>query len=157
MAFLFESKKPSTTIDALRLCVNLYMYNTIDGDKFKNEQEFEDDIRNMLKGVGFKVLEKHNVENTKIIYERDFADVEKQIPDIAIQCIDGLVFLELKFKRSPQVYLDDIEKVNNYLKKGKCAAAGVLFLDDVYRDRWKQCQKNHKYYNYWQLDKKRVV
>ena len=81
MAFLFESKKPSTTIDALRLCVNLYMYNTIDGDKFKNEQEFEDDIRNMLKGVGFKVLEKHNVENTKIIYERDFADVEKQIPD----------------------------------------------------------------------------
>jgi hypothetical protein len=38
--------------------IDKYMKNTIDGDQFEDEQDFEDDVREMLKAKGFIVQEK---------------------------------------------------------------------------------------------------
>ena len=52
------------SIDELRLVVNNYMRYEVDGDKFNDEQEFENEVRKLLKAHGFKIQDdKHNVEN----------------------------------------------------------------------------------------------
>ena len=143
------------TIDDLHRVVENYMKHEVDGDKFRDEQAFEDAVRAILKKSGFEVLEKHNVEHTReLVEEKLFSGVDGQIPDISIQCRDGLVFLELKFKNTPQKYKEDIEKVANFLRAGKCDAAGVLFLDDTHYPGWEQCKKNPKYYYLWRLDRR---
>lgn len=146
----FASKK---YISELSSTIDQYMKNTINGDQFKNEQDFEDAVRKMLKEKGFKVQEKQNVENAiKEVNERSFSgDVENKIPDIVIECREGLVFLELKFENSPAMYLDDRMKVLDYKKQQKCAAAGVLFLDKKQYHGWERCVANPAYYYYWDL------
>lgn len=142
------------TIKELSIAVNNFMRYEVDGDMFANEQDFENAVRTMLEQEGFVVLEKHNVENTRELVERHFSsDVNLQIPDISVQCKDGLVFLELKFKNTPNNYQADEEKISNYLKEKKCVVAGVLFLDEIHYKDWVQCQQNKKYYYYWQLYK----
>ena len=133
--------------------IDKYMKNTINGDQFKNEQDFEDAIRTMLKDKGFKVQEKQSVENAiKEVSERHFSGkIEGNIPDIAVECREGLVFLELKLKNSAAMYLSDERKVQNYREKKKCAAAGVLFLDKEQYPNWVQCETNTAYYYYWDL------
>ena len=153
--FKYVVKGQQKTIDDLCRVVENYMRLKVDGDKFTDEKHFERAVRDMLEHEGFEVLKKQDVENTNsAVNERDFANVDRQIPDISIKCIDGLVFLELKVKRTPKVYQEDEEKCANYLKQGKCNAAGVLFLDDTERLNWKRCQKNTKYYYLWKLQKK---
>lgn len=141
------------SISDLKITVDDYMKNTINGDQFDDEQAFEDDVREMLKAKGFIVQEKQNVENAiKEVNERSFSgDVENKIPDIVIECREGLVFLELKFENSPAMYLDDRMKVLDYKKQQKCAAAGVLFLDMKQYHGWERCVANPAYYYYWDL------
>lgn len=143
------------TINDLRQVVDRYMRLEVDGDNFAKEKNFENAVKAMLEQEGFIVLKKQDVENTqKAINEREFANVDRQIPDISIKCRDGLALLELKFDDSPKVYKDDIDKIDNYLKEAVCAASGVLFLDATCYPGWKQCQKNSKYHYYWDLKKK---
>ena len=142
------------SIDELRRVVGYYMRFEVDGDKFNDEQDFENEVRKLLKAHGFKIQDdKHNVENAiNEAKERLFAGrVEDKIPDIVVECAEGLVFLELKFKNTDTMYNSDIEKVQQYRKLKECAAAGVLFLDEKYILGWLQCQKNKKYYYYWDL------
>lgn len=141
------------SISDLKITVDNYMKNTINGDQFDDEQAFENDVREMLKAKGFIVQEKQNVENAiKEVNERSFSgDVENKIPDIVIECREGLVFLELKFENSPAMYLDDRMKVLDYKKQQKCAAAGVLFLDMKQYHGWERCVANPTYYYYWNL------
>ena len=134
--------------------IDKYMKNTINGDQFKNEQDFEDAIRTMLKDKGFKVQEKRNVENAiKELNEKNFSEeIEKKIPDIAVECREGLVFLELKFKNTDAMYSEDMRKVQNYRVEKKCTAAGVLFLGSKKQyPNWVQCKANTEYYYYWNL------
>lgn len=134
------------TIQELLDVIDKYMSNIIDGDNFNNEQDFEDEIRAMLEKEGFDVLEKHNVKNTQeLVEQREFGAVEDQIPDIAVQCEDGLVFLELKLRATPQEYDEDIQKVKKYVELGKCKVGGVLFLSEVQRQGWSICQANKSY------------
>jgi hypothetical protein len=151
----FSEKKNLNTIDELCTIIEHYMRFEVDGDNFRDEQHFENAVRAVLEQAGFKVQPKQDVKNTiASVNEKYFGDVNRQIPDISIQCKDGLVFLELKFKNTPQKYIEDIEKIANYLRLGKCDAAGVLFLDDTQYSGWEQCKKNPKYYYFWQLKKK---
>ena len=137
----------------LQSTIDYYMKNTINGDLLDDEQEFEDAVRTMLKDKGFKVQEKQNVENAiKEVNERSFSgEVENKIPDIAVECHEGLVFLELKLNDSEPLYIADTKKVQEYLDKKKCAAAGVLFLDMKQYHGWKHCMANPTYYYYWDL------
>ena len=146
----FADKK---CISELRSTIDKYMKNTVNGDQFENEQDFEDAIRTMLKEKGFKVQEKQNVENAiKAINERSFSgEVENKIPDIAVECRDGLVFLELKLNDSEPLYIADITKVQDYRKKEECAAAGILFLDEEQYHSWERCLANPKYSYLWDL------
>ena len=146
----FASKK---CISELSSTIDKYMKNTINGDQFKNEQDFEDAIRTMLKDNGFKVQEKQNVENAiKEVNERSFSgELEREIPDIIVECREGLVFLELKLNDSEPLYIADIKKVQDYREKKKCAAAGVLFLDKEQYHGWEHCVANPAYYYYWDL------
>ena len=139
-------------ISELSSTIDKYMKNTINGDQFENEQDFEDAIRTMLKDNGFKVQEKQNVENAiKELNEKNFSEeIEKKIPDIAVECREGLVFLELKFKNTDAMYSEDMRKVQNYRVEKKCTA-GVLFLDEERRYAWKRCIANSSYYYYWNL------
>ena len=141
------------TIQELRQTVENYMKFQVDGDNFTSEQEFEDEVRAMLISADFIVQDKHNVNNAnKIAEERHFSGrIEDQIPDIAVECAEGLVFLELKFKNNDALYNMDRLKVRDFVTYKKCIAAGVLFLDEKYRQGWIQCQKNRKYYYYWDL------
>lgn len=140
------------TIQELRQTVENYMKFQVDGDKFSSEQEFEDEVRAMLINAGFIVQDKHNVNNAnKIAEERHFSRIEDQIPDIAVECAEGLVFLELKLKNNDAMYEMDKLKVRDFVIYKKCVAAGVLFLDEKYRQGWIQCQKNRIYYYYWDL------
>ena len=141
------------SISDLKITVDDYMKNTINGDQFDDEEDFEDDVREMLKAKGFIVQEKQNVENAiKEVNERSFSgEVENKIPDIAVECHEGLVFLELKFKNTDAMYSEDMRKVQNYRVEKKCTAAGVLFLDEERRYAWKRCIANSSYYYYWNL------
>ena len=140
-------------ISDLKITIDKYMKNTINGDHFENEQAFEDDVRKMLKAKGFIVQEKKNVENAiKEISERRFSGkIEGKIPDIIVECREGLVFLELKLNDSEPLYIADIKKVQDYREKKKCAAAGVLFLDKEQYHGWEHCVANPAYYYYWDL------
>lgn len=140
-------------ISELSSTIDKYMKSTINGDQFEHEQDFEDAIRTMLKDKGFKVQDKQNVENAiKEISERRFSEkIEGKIPDIAIECCEGLVFLELKLNDPEPLYLDDRMKVQDYRDKKKCAAAGVLFLDMKQYHGWERCVANPTYYYYWDL------
>ena len=153
--FKYVAKGQQKTIDDLCRVVEHYMKYEVDGDCFSDEQHFENAVRAVLAQASFDVREKQDVKNAvESINERCFGNINRQIPDIEIYCADGIVFLELKFKRTPQVYQEDEEKCANYLKQGKCNAAGVLFLDDTERLNWKRCLKNTKYYYLWKLQKK---
>lgn len=147
----FSLRKKS--IQELRQTVAYYMRYDVDGDQFDNEQEFEDAVRAMLEGADFIIQDKHKVENAiKEAEERHFSGrIEDQIPDIVVECAEGLVFLELKFKNTDAMYKMDRLKVHDYVFYKKCIAAGVLFLDEGWRLGWSQCQKNKKYYYYWSL------
>ena len=146
----FAGKK---CISELISTIDKYMKNTINGDLLDDEQEFEDAVRNVLKAKGFIVQEKQNVENAiKELNEKNFSEeIEKKIPDIAVECREGLVFLELKLNDSEPLYIADIEKVQEYRDKKKSAAAGVLFLDKEQYPNWMQCKANPKYNYYWDL------
>ena len=137
----------------MRNVVANYMRNVVDGDDFINEQQFEDEVRDMLEAAGFVVQDKHNVENAiREIKERYFSGtIFDKIPDIIVECAEGLVFLELKFRNTDKMYDNDIKKVAKYRNLPECAAAGVLFLDEGYRYGWLRCLKNPKYYYYWDL------
>lgn len=131
------------TIDDLENAIRSYMDFDVEGSDFEVEQDFEDAVKEMLIDEGFKVLPKKNVENTNKLIEGTFSkNVDRQIPDISVECEDGIVMLELKFCREPSVYADDEDKVEGYLKADKCDVAGVLFLDDVMRKDWKTCGMN---------------
>lgn len=146
----FAGKK---CISELQSTIDYYMKNTINGDQFKNEQDFEDAIRTMLKANGFIVQDKQNVENAiNELNEKNFSEeIEKKIPDIIVECRKGLVFLELKLNDSEPLYIADIKKVQEYRDKKKCAAAGVLFLDMKQYHGWERCVANPAYYYYWDL------
>ena len=141
------------SISNLKITVDDYMKNTINGDQFDDEQAFENDVREMLKAKGFIVQEKQNVENAiKEVSERRFSGkIEGKIPDIVIECCEGLVFLELKLNDPEPLYLNDRMKVQDYREKKKCAAAGVLFLDEEQYRGWEHCVANPTYYYYWDL------
>ena len=148
----FFNIKPQKTINDLRNTVETYMRCVVDGDTFKNEQEFEDAVRKMLKSAGFTVLEKRNVANTiAIVEEKHFSDVNAQIPDLAVLCIEGLVLIEMKLRRESAAYKADVNKISQYVGEGKCVATGALFLDDEYHTGWKRCLVNSKYFYYWNL------
>ena len=148
----FFNIKPQKTINDLRNTVETYMRCVVDGDTFKNEQEFEDAVRKMLKSTGFTVLEKRNVANTiAIVEEKHFSDVDAQIPDLAVLCIEGLVLIEMKLRRESAAYKADVNKISQYVGEGKCVATGALFLDDEYHTGWKRCLVNSKYFYYWNL------
>ena len=140
-------------ISELSSTIDKYMKNTINGDQFKNEQNFEDAIRTMLKDNGFKVQEKQNVENAiEEVNERSFSgELERKIPDIIVECREGLVFLELKLNDPKPLYIADTKKVQEYLDKKKCTATGILFLDKKQYPNWVQCKANTAYYYYWYL------
>lgn len=145
------------SIEELRQTVENYMKFTVNGDNFSNEQEFEKNIRDMLEGADFIVLEKHNVENTQAIGRQLFSEnMKSKIPDISILCAEGLVFLELKFCNTPAMYEADMEKVAKYLEEGECEAAGVLFMDTTQYQGWKRCYRGFRdsYYYYWELENK---
>ena len=131
------------TIDDLENAIRSYMDFDVEGSDFEDEQDFEDAVKEMLIDEGFKVLPKKNVENTNKLIEGTFSkNVDRQIPDISVDCEDGTVMLELKFCREPSVYEDDEDKVEGYLRAGVCDVSGVLFLDDVMRKGWKTCGMN---------------
>lgn len=150
-----EQRKKS--IEELRQMVENYMKFTVNGNNFSNEQDFEDNIREMLEDAEFIVLEKHNVENTQAIGRQLFSEnMKSKIPDISILCAEGLVFLELKFCNTPAMYQADVEKAARYLDEGECEAAGVLFMDTTQYPGWKRCLRGlrNKYYYYWELENK---
>lgn len=150
----FFGGKQKKSIDELRQTVENYMKFTVNGDNFSNEQDFEDDVRNMLEGADFIVLEKHNVENTQAIGRQLFSEnMKSKIPDISVLCAEGLVFLELKYCSTPAMYEADMEKAAKYLEEGECEAAGVLFMDTTQYQGWKRCLRSfrNKYYYYWEL------
>ena len=140
-------------ISELQSTIDYYMKKTVNGDQFKNEQDFEDAIRTMLKAKGFIVQEKQNIENAiKELNEKNFSEeIEKKIPDIAVECRKGLVFLELKFKNTDAMYSEDMRKVQEYRDQKKSVAAGVLFLDKKQHPNWVKCEANTDYYYYWNL------
>ena len=137
------------TFEDLRRTIDKYMKYYINGDNFEDEQEFENDIRDMLIDEGFDILPKVCVSNAQAMSE-GVSNVKRQIPDITVNCEDGQAFLELKFCRDNTAYNSDIDKVNNYLAKGECEAAGVLFMDDN-QEEWKLCLANSTYTYFWAL------
>lgn len=151
------------TIDNLRKIIDNYMTWDVNGKEFKTENAdghklefaFEDALREMLDNKGFKVFGKHNVRNiNKLITEKYFSgDVDDKVPDIAVECINGLVLLEIKYCNKPEMYKRDDEKIAEYLRRDKCVAAGVLFLDEKQYPEWKKCYKNTDYYYRWKLEK----
>lgn len=152
--FDYFNTNPLKTIDDLRSVIDFYMRWEINGDEFGDEQDFEDAVREKLEESGFEVIEKQNVKNTQEAVRGLFSNIKAQIPDISVQCAEGLVFLELKRCNTPANYEADIDKVNNYLEKGECAAAGVLFIDTTRYEEWKLCTKGKldTYYYYWDLE-----
>ena len=142
------------TVEELDKVIKFFMRWEINGDNFDVEQDFEDAVREKLENSGFEVLEKQNVKNTQEAVRGLFSNVKAQIPDISVQCEEGLVFLELKFRNTPANYEADIDKVNNYLEKGECAAAGVLFMATTQYEEWNVCAKGSldNYYYYWELE-----
>lgn len=154
MNYLDYISEPSLkSFDELRQTINYYMKWEVNGDEFENEQDFEDAVREKLEDSGFVVLEKQNVKNTQQAVRGLFSNVKAQIPDISVQCAEGLVFLELKFCNTPANYNADIDKANNYLTKGECVAAGVLFMDATQREEWVACHKGtfNRYYYFLEL------
>ena len=137
------------TFDDLYQTIDAYMKRYINGDDFEVEQDFEDDIRKMLEEEGFNVLPKACVRNAQAMFE-GVSNVKRQIPDIAVNCVDGQAYLELKFCRTNTAYGSDIRKVNKYLSRGECDVAGVLFLDDK-NEEWKPCLANSIYTYFWEL------
>ena len=137
------------TIENLRCTIDIYMKHYINGDNFENEQDFENDIREMLVDEEFDVLPKVSVSNAQTMSE-GVSNVERQIPDIAVNCEDGQVFLELKFCRDNIAYNSDIDKVHNYLAEEESEAAGVLFMDDQ-KEEWEPCLANSIYTYFWRL------
>ena len=129
MSLNFEKK----SVSELRNAVDNYMRNVVNGDDFINEQQFEDEVRDMLEAAGFIIQDKHNIENAiREINERQVSGaVFEKVPDITVECREGLVFLELKFRNTEKI--------------------GVLFLDEGYRYGWLRCLRNPKYYYYWDL------
>lgn len=140
------------TVAELNAVVENYMKNVVNGDDFKDEQDFEDAVRKMLSEQRFEVLPKKNVNNiTSMVRESQFSNVDDQIPDIVVNCKEGSVFIELKLRREEADYNSDIAKVKNYLSRKKCSYVGVLFLDDKIHVGWNQCQRNKKYYYLWKI------
>lgn len=139
------------TIQELFNVIDNYMSEAIDGDDFELEQDFEDAIRAKLEEECFTVFPKRNVENTKeLVEQRIFGVVDHQIPDIAVNCRDGLVFLELKFCSAMENYAMDVKKVETYYARKKCAAVAVLFLDEKNKRKdWSVCEKNKRYAYYF--------
>ena len=140
------------TIDDLENAIRSYMDFDVEGSDFEDEQDFEDAVKEVLIDEGIKVLPKKNVENTNKLIEGTFSkNVDRQIPDISVDCEDGTVMQELKFCREPSVYEDDEDKVEGYLRAGVCDVSGVLFLDDVMRKGWKTCGMNDDFNYKWSL------
>ncbi len=158
MANLYDKIRNSVrkSVDDLNRVIDFYMKWEVNGDDFSDEQDFEDAVREKLKKSGFRVLDKQNVKNTQESVRGLFSEnVKAQIPDISVQCAEGLVFLELKFCNTPANYDADVDKTNNYLEKGECKAAGVLFMDTTQYEEWNACTKwtYDRYYYYWELAK----
>ena len=139
------------TYDDLCSTIEEYMEQSVDGEQFRLEEDFEEALRKFLRRDGFEVLDKRNVKNIKELCEvKSAVNVDAQVPDISIQCAEGLVFLELKFQRELNDYIDDLRKVQTFLKKKKCSNAGVLFLDNQKNHKeWKMCNKNSEYSYLW--------
>lgn len=139
------------TYDDLCSTIEEYMEQSVDGKQFGIEKDLERALRDLLESDGFEVLEKRNVKNTQELCEvKSAVNVDAQVPDISIQCAEGLVFLELKFQRELNDYIDDLRKVQTFLKKQKCSNAGVLFLDNQKNHTdWKMCNKNSEYSYLW--------
>lgn len=153
----YFNTNPLKKIDELCQVIDFYMRWEVNGDEFGDEQDFEDVVREKLENSGFEVLDKQNVKNTQEAVRGLFSkNVKAQIPDISVQCAEGLVFLELKFCNTPSNYEADLDKVNNYLEKGECAAGGVLFMDTTRYEGWNVCSKGalNNYYYYWELAKR---
>lgn len=139
------------TYDDLCSTIEEYMTEAVDGEQFELEKDFERALRKFLRSNGFKVLEKRNVKNTQELCEvKSAVNVDAQVPDISIQCAEGLVFLELKFQRKLNDYIDDLKKVQTFFKEKKCSNAGVLFLDNQKNHKdWQMCNKNSEYSYLW--------
>lgn len=142
----------NTSLKDLKKVIEDYMINDVDGDDFENslEQGFENAVRKLLKSKGFDIIDKKNVKNTiAIAEEKEFADIDHQIPDGGIICSDGLALIEIKYCRDEKAYKADRDKVSGYLTQGKCQASGVLFLDIKQYPEWIICEKNPKYFFEW--------
>lgn len=140
------------TIQELLTFIDNYMSQTIDGDNFNAEQDFEDEIRAVLEEEGFEVLEKHNVRNIQKMLSEGVGNVEDKIPDIVVDCVESLMFLELKYCNTLTMYENDILKAKRYVDEEKCCAAGVLFLDTNKMagcGEWKMCAANDNYYYFF--------
>lgn len=139
----------------LYTAIDEYMQKNVDGKQFAYERDFEMAVRKILKNSGFDIPEKQNIKNTKedLINEDNSANIDSQIPDIVVKSAKGLVFLELKFQRELNRYIDDLKKVKAYLDEKKCSNAGVLFLDQTEKHfkGWKRCNKNETYSYLWCL------
>ena len=144
-------KKQMHTYDDLYSTIEEYMTEAVDGEQFELEKDFERVLRDLLESYGFEVLEKRNVKNTQELCEvKSAVNVDAQVPDISIQCAEGLVFLELKFQRELNDYIDDLRKVQTFLNEKKCSNAGVLFLDNQKNHTdWNMCNKNSEYSYLW--------
>lgn len=136
------------SFEDIRQTIDMYMKRYINGDDFEDELDFENEIREMLVEEGFDVLPKVCVKNAQQMVEGLYSNVERQIPDITVNCEDGQAFLELKFCNDDTAYNNDIIKVNNYLSAGECEATGVLFMDDN-KDEWEPCLANSRYTYFW--------
>lgn len=143
------------TIQELVDVIDNYMSQTIDGDNFNAEQDFEDEIRAVLEEEGFEVLEKRNVNNIQKMLSEGVGKVEDMIPDIVVDCAEGTMFLELKYRNTIPMYEDDILKVQKYVEEDVCYAAGVIFLDTnrmAEKENWKPCAANDEYYYFFDYE-----
>lgn len=143
------------TIQELLTFIDNYMSQTIDGDNFNAEQDFEDEIRAVLEEEGFEVLEKHNVRNIQKMLSEGIGNVEDMIPDIVVDCAEETMFLELKYCNTIPMYDADIQKVQDYVAEEETRAAGVLFLDTNKMAGcvgWKMCAANDEYYYFFDYE-----
>lgn len=142
------------TIAELLETIQYYMSNVVNGDSFRNEKDFENAVRRRLILKGFEILSNQmDVANAKkTLQEKSYANVERQIPDIVVDCAEGTMFLELKYRNTIPMYEDDILKVQKYVEEDVCYAAGVIFLDTnrmAEKENWKPCAANDEYYYFF--------
>ncbi len=141
-------------LDVLRSEISSYL-NKVDGNKFADEKEFENDLLSKLREAKFDVECQLHTQPLNEVKQKEFSEKGTKIPDIVIRVEEGFIPLELKFNNTPENYKIDERKLNTYYEKFvDVPKAWSLFLSniehkDYYADKWIDTPSNKDFHYLW--------